>query len=196
MMKTSVDHKNIKSHEEYFNHMQTITLKANLYRRFYLYPKLVKFLPNKTLDIGCGLGSFQNFKKNVIGIDINSYCVNYCKSLGHQSFLYKQPPYNFTDCSFDSVLIDNVIEHILDPTNIIQEIYRILTPKGLCVVGVPGKKGFSAHADHKVFYEEKLLKDLMENNGFSTVKLFYAPFKSDYFNKNLGAYCLYGVFKK
>ena len=72
IMKTPVDHNNLESHEEYFNHMQTITLKANLYRRFYLYPRLIKFLPNKTLDIGCGLGSFQNFKNNVIGIDINS----------------------------------------------------------------------------------------------------------------------------
>ncbi len=195
-MKTPVDHNSLESQEEYFRHAQSITLKANLYRRFYLYPRLVKFLPNKTLDIGCGLGSFQSFKKNVIGIDINPFFVDYCKSLGHKSFLYKKPPYNFTNCSFDSVLIDNVIEHIFDPTNIIQEIYRILVPKGLCVVGVPGKVGFDAHADHKVFYEEGSLTELMEKNGFSTVKLFFAPFKWDYFSKNLGAYCLYGVFQK
>ena len=64
IMKTPVDHNSLESQEEYFRHAQSITLKANLYRRFYLYPRLVKFLPNKTLDIGCGLVSFQSFKKN------------------------------------------------------------------------------------------------------------------------------------
>jgi SAM-dependent methyltransferase len=195
-MKTPVDHNSLESYEEYFHHMQSITLKANLYRRFYLYPRLGKFLPNKTLDIGCALGSFQNFKKNVVGIDINPYCVDYCKSLGHQSFLYKEPPYDFGDCSFDSILIDNVIEHIADPVNIIEEIYRILKPNGFCVVGVPGKVGFKAHSDHKVFYEEVSLERLMKDNGFSTVKLFYTPFKLEYFSENWGAYCLYGIFKK
>jgi SAM-dependent methyltransferase len=195
-MKTPVDHNSLESHEEYFRHMKSITLKANLYRSFYLYPRLLKYLPDKTLDIGCALGSFQNFKKNVTGIDINPYCVDHCQSLGHESYLYKEPPYDFKDCSFDSVLIDNVIEHILDPTNIIQEIYRILKPKGSCVVGVPGRVGFDAHADHKIFYEEDLLTRLMEKNGFTSIKLFYTPFKSEYFSNNWKAYCLYGIFHK
>jgi len=195
-MNTPVNLDTLESYKKYFNHMQTLTLKASLYRGFYFYPRLLKFLPNKTLDIGCGLGSFQKFKKNVIGVDINPYCVNYCKSLGYKSFLYKEPPYDFSDCSFDSVLIDNVIEHISDPTNVIKEIYRVLKPKGLCVVGVPSKIGFEAHADHKIFYEEKSLTKLMEKNGFSSVKLFYMPFRSKYFIKNLRSYCLYGVFKK
>ena len=72
-MKTPVDHDSLESHEEYFRHAQTITLKANLFRRFFLYPKISKFLPKKTIDIGCGLGSFQDFKKGVTGIDINPF---------------------------------------------------------------------------------------------------------------------------
>jgi hypothetical protein len=76
-MKTAVNHHSIESHEEYFRHAQTITLKANLYRRFFLYPIVSKFLPKKTLDIGCGLGSFQDFKKGVIGIDINPFKSEY-----------------------------------------------------------------------------------------------------------------------
>ena len=89
-----------------------------------------------------------------------------------------------------------VIEHILDPSNIIKEIHRILVPGGLCVVGVPGKVGFEAHADHKVFYDEIALNEIMEKHNFSTVKNFYTPFKLRYFSDNWGAYCLYGVFKK
>jgi hypothetical protein len=60
-MRTPVDHTSYESHEEYFCYAQTITLKANLYRRFFLYPKISKFLPKKTIDIVCGLGSFQDF---------------------------------------------------------------------------------------------------------------------------------------
>jgi len=195
-MKTAVNHNSIESHEEYFRHAQTITLMANLYRRFFLYPKISKFLPKKTVDIGCGLGSFQDFKKGVIGIDINPFFVDHCKKNGHQSYLYTEPPYDFNDSSFDSALIDNVIEHIWDPANIIKEIYRILKPGGLSVVGVPGKVGFEAHSDHKVFYDENSLIKLMDENNFEKVKLFYTPFKSEYFSDNWGAYCLYGVFQK
>ena len=195
-MKTPVDHDSLESHEEYFRHAQTITLKANLYRRFFLYPKISKFLPKKTIDIGCGLGSFQDFKKGVTGIDINPFFVDHCNKNGHESYLYTEPPYDFNDSSFDSVLIDNVIEHIWDPTNIMKEIYRILKPGGLCVVGVPGKVGFEAHSDHKVFYDENSLIKLMHENNFLKVKLFFTPFKSEYFSENWGAYCLYGIFQK
>ena len=78
---------------------------------------------------------FKALKKMLLVLILTLILLTIAKNLGHKSFV-QNPPYDFTDCSFDShVLIDNVIEHIFDPTNIIQEIHKFLL-KGLCVVEV------------------------------------------------------------
>ena len=100
-----------------------------------------------------------------------------------------------SDFSFDTALLDNVIEHIYNPVPLLLEIKRILKNKGKLVVGVPGIKGFDNDEDHKVFYDEKSLTILMKKFGFKVKNIFYTPFKSKYLDNNLKAYCLYMVFE-
>ncbi len=195
-MKLPTDQNNIESQREYFDHLHTITLKGKIYRDFYLYPRINRNIIGKALDVGCGLGDFARQRPGTVAIDINLFCVDYCKSIGLESYHVKEPPYDFEDASFDSVFLDNVLEHIEEPKSILDEIYRLLKPEGIFVVGVPGIQGFKAQADHRVFYDENALTMKLSQHKFKKQKHFYTPFESEYLNNNLNAYCLYAVFMK
>ena len=162
----------------------------------FLYHLLNNHLTGKTLDVGCGLGFLFNIRKNSVGVDINSYCVDYCKDNGYEAYFFETANYSFKSETFDSVLFNNVIEHILDPNEILNEIYRVLKPNGLLVVGVPGLKGFKKDPDHKVFYDENNLSETVSKYGFRLKYYFHTPFKWEYLNKNLNPYSLFGVYEK
>jgi len=71
-----------------------------------------------------------------------------------------------------------------------------LLPGGHVLVGVPGKLGYTCDADHKVFYDETTLKQLMESAGLKQKSVFYMPMKWDWLDAKLPQYCLYGVFER
>jgi SAM-dependent methyltransferase len=103
----------------------------------------------------------------------------------------------FKDRSFDSVLLDNVLEHIDSPALLFKEIKRVLKPDGILLIGVPGTKGFESDSDHKIFYDEIKLNTLAEKFKFSVNYLFYTPFfRSIFLSKRLKQYCIYTEWKK
>jgi len=102
----------------------------------------------------------------------------------------------FDDDSFDSVLLDNVLEHLDSPASLLSEIKRVLCENGSLLIGVPGEKGYDSDSDHKQFYNEKRLIKCLIDSGFFVDKVFYTPFKFKWFDKNISQYCLYGVFIK
>lgn len=51
----------------------------------------------------------------------------------------------FTDNSFDSILLIEVLEHVPDLNLAVSELYRVLRPRGLCLVSIPFL--FRIHAD-------------------------------------------------
>lgn len=181
-------------HKKYFEYLQRRSFLARLYMKYFLYPKLNKYLPGKTLDVGCGVGHFLRFRDNITGIDVNEYNIQYLVSSGFQAKLITNSSFPLDTNEFDSVIMDNVIEHIEDPESTLQEIRRVLKPGGLVVIGVPGQKGYVSDSDHKVFYNENALVMLLQKHGFTNQNNFYTPFKSDFLDRSMRQYCLYGVF--
>ena len=83
--------------------------------------------------------------------------------------------------SLDIAVCMSVLEHLGDPHRMLSELYRVLTPGGLCVVNVPtwlGKRflEFSAFRlglsppcemdDHKAYYDPKDLWPMLVKAGF------------------------------
>ena len=102
----------------------------------------------------------------------------------------------FSENEFESVLLDNVIEHITDPTILILEIKRVLRKSGILVIGIPGNRGYSADPDHKFNYTENNLRDLLSLHQFTFDKIYYFPLvKSSYLNNNFKKYAIYFVFR-
>jgi ubiquinone/menaquinone biosynthesis C-methylase UbiE len=102
----------------------------------------------------------------------------------------------FPDQAFDGVVLDNVLEHIIDPTDILSELRRVLKPGGTLIVGVPGTKGYASDPDHKCFYDQALLKSVVEAAGFDQRRLLRMPLPLPFIEALLAQYCLYGVFEK
>ena len=144
--------------------------------------------------MGCGIGDMVAYRPNTTGVDVNPSTVKYCREMGLDVEEMKPDQLPFDNDVFESAILDNVMEHIEAPEKLLAEINRVLVKKGKLVVGVPGKKGYSWDPDHKIFYDIKTLKEVMQMSGFIYEKHFYMPFKLRYFNNNLRQYCLYSIF--
>jgi SAM-dependent methyltransferase len=165
---------------------------GNIYRRFVLYPRLNFHLQGKVLDIGCGIGDMLNYRGNTFGLDVNPLNVDFCRKRKLNAYLMKPNNIPFNDKTFDSVLLDNVLEHINSPSLLFKEITRVLKPNGFLLIGVPGVKGYQSDDDHKIFYDEKKLQRLAKKNQFNVNQFFYMPFvKSKFLSQHLRQYCVY-----
>lgn len=167
---------------------------GDLYRRYVLYPRLNLHLKGRVLDVGCGIGDMLSYRRNTVGLDVNPLNVDFCKKRKLNAYLMKPNMIPFDDKSFDSVLLDNVLEHIESPSLLFKEIRRVLKPDGLLLIGVPGEKGFRSDDDHKIFYEEKILQVLAKKNQFNTDQFFYTPLvKSKFLSQHVRQYCIYSL---
>lgn len=181
----------------YFNYLQKRSCFGRFYRSFLLYPRVVRLLKGAGLDVGCGIGDMLEHRPNTVGIDINPYNVAFCKKRGLVATVMQEDVLPYDKETFDSVLLDNVLEHITDPTSLIAEIKRVLRPDGMLVIGVPGLKGQAADFDHKVYYSEIALEALAEKSGFKVKKYIYAPlFRSAFLSRTLTQYCIYTQWQK
>jgi len=149
------------------------------------------------LDFGCGIGDFLQYRAATIGVDINQENIIYCQSRGLSAELVVGGRIPFKDGFFDSVVMDNVLEHIpaADVDATMDEIARVLQPEGIVVVGVPGIKGYHSDPDHKIFYTQDDLIALFDRHGFAVVKTFHMPLSWMFLEKYLSQYCLYAVFQ-
>jgi len=186
---------NSKSYQ-YYRYLLQRSWKGNVYRRYWLYPRISKLLNGKTLDVGCGIGDLIAYRPNTVGVDINPHTVKWCKSQDMDVNIMEFNKIPFCYGEFDSVIMDNVLEHIYDPAPILSEIYRVLVDEGILVIGVPGTLGYSRDSDHKVFYSKEKMVDTVVNYGFSVHKVFAMPFNYDWLSSLLVQYCVYGVFVK
>lgn len=151
-----------------------------------LLTKLLKDIKSNTkvLDIGCGSGENTKILKNTnqyYGIDISENVLkdaytnkvtNLC--LGTANAL------PFKSNSFGLVLSLDVLEHLDDEKTAIQEVYRILTKNGICIVTVPALRflwsGHDVVNQHRKRYTKNELKDLLVSNKFTIKRITYWNF--------------------
>lgn len=181
---------------EYFEYLRSRSITGLLYRKYWLYPRLSNYLSGRILDIGCGIGDFLSYCPGAIGVDINPEAVEWCRRKGMDARLMRIDQLPFESESFNGVVLDNVLEHLLSPTRLLGEVHRILCCSGRFIVGVPGARGYSSDPDHKVYYDESRLDGVLGNAGFGKLKSFYMPLKCDYLSRRLPQYCLYGVYER
>jgi 2-polyprenyl-3-methyl-5-hydroxy-6-metoxy-1,4-benzoquinol methylase len=103
----------------------------------------------RILNLGCGNGAnlFQFARRGyeVWGMDVEANTIRPCKELllqGHfiQGELQET---GLPDAHFNSIRIDNVLEHAPDPKEIIRECHPLLRPKEQLPVYVPHGRSLS-----------------------------------------------------
>jgi SAM-dependent methyltransferase len=183
-------------HEDYFRYLTRTSLKGRLYHRYLLYPKLDRMLRGRCLDVGCGLGGMLAFRRNTVGVDVNPHTVADCRRRGLDARVMEPDRLPLRDAEFDSVLLDNVLEHLEQPAPLLGEIRRVLRPGGILVAGVPGQRGWTRDPDHKVFYDEDSLEACVEAAGFVRTRTAFAPlWRSRFLSRKVLQYCVFMQFR-
>ena len=108
------------------------------------------YIPKKVrvLDIGCGFGESLGYHKergcDVYGVEADS---NIRKVIKKHGFNIKVGLFDDTDYEenfFDFVTMDQVLEHITNPVEILRGISKILQKNGKLVLTVPNSNGWGA----------------------------------------------------
>ena len=151
-----------------------------------LLTKLVKDVKSDTrvLDIGCGSGENTKILRNTKqchGIDIskNSLKDAYTKEVNNLC-LGTANALPFKSNSFGLVLFLDVLEHLNNEETAIQEVRRVLTKDGMCIVSVPAFRflwsGHDVVNQHMKRYTKSELKDILVSNRFTIKRITYWNF--------------------
>jgi len=141
----------------------------------------------KLLDVGCGNGEYLNafnfFKLDSHGVDINinsisnQLLLNKVYQINLEDNYGKEDKYNLEN-KFDFIFSKSVIEHMRNPSNLIEFSHRCLKSNGMAIIMTPSwkhtyKKSFYCDSTHVTPFTRPSLKDIMEMAGFKNVKVSY-----------------------
>lgn len=145
----------------------------------------------KLLDWGCGVGGFLQFATakgyDSLGVDYSDNAVRYInESLGLKAQWRINP--SFSNETFDIVTMLDVLEHVVNPLELLSELHRVLKRGGVIIMRVPNfnfgllqvsvtKIGIDAAAHsmqlnppaHLYYFNPHTLSALLQKAGFRHV---------------------------
>lgn len=174
--------------DDYFVSRNRYVQQWDMFRRIFevLMDKIVKFKPGgRLLDVGAGVGTLaavaqaRGFKAR--GVELSPWASRFAreeKGLDVTTGLLEEA--RFPDQVFEVVTINHVLEHVVCPQAMLQEIGRILAPDGLLVIGVPNIGSIMARlkgarwaslrpAEHVWHFTPATLRQLVRQAGFAEV---------------------------
>lgn len=146
-------------------------------RRFKFLKKEIK--DKKVLDFGCGNGGFlinaQKTSQKAAGIELQKSLAEFYAEKG----LEVASDIEHISEKFDFITMFHVLEHIKDPTEILQKLGSKLTPDGQIIIEVPNSNdalisiyknysfmNFTYWSCHLYLFNEQTLSSIIENAGF------------------------------
>lgn len=107
----------------------------------------------RLLDIGCGNGAFLKLMKEygweTYGVEISEDATKCAREQGLEVFRGELRDANYPLQYFDAIVINQLLEHVHSPKNILLECNRIIKKDGILIIGVPNFDCF----DRKLFKE-------------------------------------------
>lgn len=159
----------------------------------WIYDNIQYFIGDNILEVGAGIGNITDFiifRKNLTVIDINQYYVDYLNT--KYSFRDKS---NFSalnvdiqdikssplaDKTFDTIICMNILEHLKNDKDAVENMSALLQPEGRLIILVPALKTLYGSMDisfeHYRRYNKKELKLLIQEHNLEIVKFYYMNF--------------------
>lgn len=129
---------------------------------------LPQYAKGTLLDLGCGrVPLYEAYKDHVEEI----ICADWENTLHKTSYLdFEQDLHKkikLKDKTVDTVILSDVLEHLLYPRNAIKEVYRLLRKDGVVILNVPFFYWIheEPHDFHR--YTEFALRTMLEEEGFT-----------------------------
>jgi ubiquinone/menaquinone biosynthesis C-methylase UbiE len=146
----------------------------------------------KVLDVGCGTGAFDFYLANkgfeVTGVDVSRNAITSAREnasrfgLSERTRFYTSPFLKFNlKRKFDIVICSEVLEHLKNDKGVVNKIFKLLNPGGICVFSSPSvnsvvyKFGMAKEFDKKVGHLRRYsvpdFYGLVSEAGFDIVRL-------------------------
>ena len=125
------------------------------------------FIKGRVLDLGCGRAKYRE----LILASANEYvgADKYSKSEDIVKCDADRTP--FPDESFDTVVCTQVIEHVLEPSDVIREINRVLKKQGFFILVTPWLHPYHGEPEDYYRFSKDALLYLLKKNGFKAIKI-------------------------
>ncbi len=137
-----------------------------------LYKNVSELIPNlygKLLDVGCGTKPYENIcnVKEYIGLEIDDE--------GNRQHKFADAFYDgntipFDNKTFDSVISNQVFEHVFNPNEFLKEINRVIKKDGILLLTVPFVWDEHEQPYDYARYTSFGLKHILEKNGFKILE--------------------------
>jgi SAM-dependent methyltransferase len=97
------------------------------------------------LDVGCGVGDMALYlgrilgARRVFGVEISAKHAEEAQTRGVDAAVLDidTEPLPFEDEYFDAVFCGEIIEHLFDTDHLLEEVRRVLSPTGFCIITTP-----------------------------------------------------------
>jgi SAM-dependent methyltransferase len=127
------------------------------------------FITGKTLDVGCGQRPYENLVActKYVGLELDTPAA---RKMNKADLYYKGKRFPFRKESFDSVMINQVFEHVFNPDEFLQEVNRVLKQGGRLLMTVPFVWDEHEQPHDYARYSSFGLAWVLNKNGFKIVK--------------------------
>jgi 2-polyprenyl-3-methyl-5-hydroxy-6-metoxy-1,4-benzoquinol methylase len=136
----------------------------------------------RVLDIGCGFGETLGYHKargcTVSGVEADENIRRVAERFGYDVHVGLFDASVYEPESFDWVTMDQVLEHIQRPVEVLAGIAKILKPGGHLVISLPNASGWGAHVFgrrwmnwhspyHLQFFSKRSMRHAAHETGFA-----------------------------
>src|SRR3546814_15315557 len=120
------------------------------------------------LEVGCGTKPYRELfeLEEYIGLEIDSPSA---RTQSRADYFYDGKKFPFEAEIFNSVLYNQVLEHVFNPDDFLQEIPRVLRVDGMLLLTVPFEWDEHEKPNDYARYSTYRLKSLLDRNGFNVL---------------------------
>ena len=115
--------------EDIFRDTKNWYLDISNYASQHLITFAVNNAGNKILDVGCATGEYSQKLNGLgfkcVGVDVNPEYIAKAKKNDVEAYVMNGKSLDFSNNSFDTVLLFEVLEHVNDPNGVLKEAKRV-----------------------------------------------------------------------
>lgn len=142
----------------------------------------------KVLDIGCGVGDFLDAfhrlspQSECYGLELNKEASTIARSKGHKIYNCSVEDFQSED-SYDLIVFNSLIEHLIDPFTILDKFYIKLSPGGMLYFNVPSSESLNSKIS-KLFHKPSP-EHIVEHLHYFPPRIFTNRYRARVFYGNL-----------
>jgi len=130
---------------------------------------LGKCISGRTLDIGCGSKPYEQLygSTEYVGLEYDTPQNRSSKKAEH---FYDGKTFPFEDGEFDSLVANEVFEHVFNPDRFLDEAHRVLKPGGMVLMTMPFVWDEHEQPHDFARYSSFGIRHLLEKHGFEVIE--------------------------